>query len=190
MTARIPAHLEVSALIRAVQAQGGFAAVLAKGERDAGTILILTIEKGGNGHLYERMPQLDGSRRFECTKVQDTEKPYELDEYLARLNAKLPDTMVTCFVLGLVPFLGLIPGLVYYRTSLLSSMRYYLPRTTGCFFKWVVKIWNLCLIGMQPVPVIGAFTLPILCLTNYWIYRSVFKRHADRSIRVLSRARA
>lgn len=94
MTARIPAHLEVSALIRAVQAQGGFAAVLAKGERDAGTILILTIEKGGNGHLYERMPQLDGSRRFECTKVQDTEKPYELDEYLARRRRQDSDIWI------------------------------------------------------------------------------------------------
>jgi len=81
---RLPAHLEVSGLIRAVQSQGGFATVLAKGERDAGTILILTMESGGNGTLYERMPQLDGSRQFESVKVQDAENPQELDEYLAR----------------------------------------------------------------------------------------------------------
>jgi len=81
---RLPAHLEISGLIRAVQSQGGFATVLAKGERDAGTILILTMENGGNGTLYERMPQLDGSRQFESVKVQDTENPQELDEYLAR----------------------------------------------------------------------------------------------------------
>ena len=60
MDARLPAHLEVSGIIRSVQAQGGFATVLAKGERDAGTILILTLEKGENGSLYERMPQLGG----------------------------------------------------------------------------------------------------------------------------------
>lgn len=84
MTTRLPAHLEVSALIRAVQAQGGFATVIARGEKDAGTILILTMEKGGNGAIYERMPQLDGSRRFERIKEQDPEKPKELDEYLAR----------------------------------------------------------------------------------------------------------
>ena len=33
--ARIPAHLEVSGLIRSVQAAGGFATVLAKGEKTA-----------------------------------------------------------------------------------------------------------------------------------------------------------
>ena len=84
MTIRLPAHVEVSALIRAVQAQGGFATVLAKGEKDAGTILILTMEKGGNGTLYERMPQLDGSRDFAQVKLQDPENSKELDEYLAR----------------------------------------------------------------------------------------------------------
>ncbi len=84
MATRLPTHVEVSALIRAVQAQGGFATVLAKGEKDAGTILILTMEKGENGALYERMPQLDGSRKFVLVKSQDLEKPKELDEYMTR----------------------------------------------------------------------------------------------------------
>jgi len=94
MTTRLPAHLEVTALIRAVQAQGGFATVLAKGEKDAGTILILTIDKGENGALYERMPQLDGSRKFQQVKVQDPEKPKELDEYLARRQRQDSDIWI------------------------------------------------------------------------------------------------
>ncbi len=94
MTTRLPAHLEVSALIRAVQAQGGFATVLAKGEKDAGTILILTIEKGENGALYERMPQLDGSRKFAQVKLQDPEKPKEMDEYLARRQRQDSDIWI------------------------------------------------------------------------------------------------
>ncbi|MBN8501871.1 MAG: DUF1491 family protein [Sphingomonadales bacterium] len=40
MTTRIPAHLEVSGLIRSVEAAGGFATVLYRGERESGTILI------------------------------------------------------------------------------------------------------------------------------------------------------
>lgn len=74
----------MTGLIRTVQGQGGFATVLAKGEKDAGTILILTIEKGGNGTLYERMPQLDGTRKFVQIKTQDPENKKELDEYMAR----------------------------------------------------------------------------------------------------------
>lgn len=94
VAARLPAHLEITGLIRAVQAQGGFATVLAKGERDAGTILILTMERGGNGALYERMPQLDGSRKFERVKAQDLENTKDLDEYLARRKAQDSDVWI------------------------------------------------------------------------------------------------
>ena len=31
---------------------------------------------------------------------------------------------------------------------------------------------NLALIALQPVPVVGGFTLAILCLANYRIYRA------------------
>lgn len=84
MDAWLPAHLEVSGLIRAVEAAGGFATVLARGERDAGTILLVLQENGANPRLYERMPQLDGTRRFTLTRQQDPAKPHEFNEYLAK----------------------------------------------------------------------------------------------------------
>ena len=52
MDARLPAHVEVSGLIRAVESAGGFAMVLQKGERDAGTILVLTTQNGRNTRLW------------------------------------------------------------------------------------------------------------------------------------------
>lgn len=84
MTARLPAHLEVSGLIRAVEAAGGFGMVLKKGERDAGTLLVVCVQRDGTSVLYERMPQLDGTRAWTESKVQDTENKWEFHEYLAR----------------------------------------------------------------------------------------------------------
>ena len=84
MDDRLPAHVEIGALIRAVQAAGGFATVLAKGERDAGTILIVTMENGANAKLYERMPSLDGERKFSLTRTQDAENPWEFNDYLTK----------------------------------------------------------------------------------------------------------
>ena len=84
MDARLPAHLEVSAILRLAESQGGFATVLAKGERDAGTILLVTLCRGEGAVLYERMPQLDGTRKFLAAKRQNSEKPSEFSEYLAR----------------------------------------------------------------------------------------------------------
>ena len=84
MDGRLPAHLEVTGLIRAVEAAGGFAAVLARGERDAGTMLIVTIDRAAGATLYERMPQLDGARVFIAAKRENLDSPQEFAEYLVR----------------------------------------------------------------------------------------------------------
>ena len=94
MDARLPAHVEVSGLIRAVESAGGFAMVLQKGERDAGTIVVLTTQNGRNTRLWERMPQLDGSRKFSCTREQDDENPREIDEYVGKRRRSDPDCWV------------------------------------------------------------------------------------------------
>jgi hypothetical protein len=84
MDDRLPAHLEVSGLIRAVDAAGGFATVIAKGERDAGTILVVCCENGTQGRIYERMPQVDGTRKWALIKSQAPENSSEFSEYIDR----------------------------------------------------------------------------------------------------------
>ncbi|HEX9806029.1 MAG TPA: DUF1491 family protein [Alteraurantiacibacter sp.] len=94
MDGRIPAHLEVSGLIRAVEAQGGFATVLARGERDAGTILVVCCEHGTQGRIYERMPTLEGTREWTLVKRQDNENPSEFPEYLERRHHQDTDSWI------------------------------------------------------------------------------------------------
>lgn len=94
MEPRLPAHLEVAGLIRSVEAGGGFATVLNKGERDAGTIMIVLTEKGVNSRIYERMPQADGSRQWRCSRKQDPENPAEITSYIERRSSQDPDLWV------------------------------------------------------------------------------------------------
>lgn len=84
MDTRLPTHLEAGAILRLAESLGGFGTVLAKGEHDAGTILLVTLCRGKDGVLYERMPQRDGSRSFVATKREDAENSTEFSEYLAR----------------------------------------------------------------------------------------------------------
>lgn len=113
MDARLPAHLEVSALIRLVQAEGGFAAVLAKGEREAGTILLVTTENGRNTRVFERMPQLDGSRSWTCSKQQDPDNKELFNQYLERRQSQDSDLWIVELdivnaerLIGLNPYCG------------------------------------------------------------------------------------
>ena len=91
MDARLPAHLEVAAIRRLAESQGGFATVLARGERDAGTVAIVIIDRDKPAAIYERMPQMDGTRSFVRTKSEDTENKSEFSEYLDRRRLRDPD---------------------------------------------------------------------------------------------------
>jgi len=94
MDARLPAHLEVSGLIRIIEAQGGFASVIARGEKDAGTVLILTMQRGENAVLFERMPQFDGSRPYIVVKQEVPENKQEFSEYIEKRRRQDPDIWI------------------------------------------------------------------------------------------------
>lgn len=97
--------------------------------------------------------------------------PADLDRYLAHLDRQLPRTVAICFAFSAVPLLGIVPGIIYYRLSLVSGLIRYVPPTTGCATRWIVRLVNLLLICLQPVPILGAFLLPLMCVGNYAIYR-------------------
>lgn len=94
MDTRLPAHLEVAGLLRAVQNAGGFAAVLKKGERDAGTILVVCAENGAKRRLFERMPRADGSREWIEIRREHAENIYDFDEYLGRRGGQDPELWI------------------------------------------------------------------------------------------------
>ena len=91
MDARLPTHIEVAGLVRAVNGAGGFASVIKKGERDAGTIMVICCEKGTNARAYERMPQPDGTRKWTVSRAQDIENPHYFNEWCTRRQQQDPD---------------------------------------------------------------------------------------------------
>jgi hypothetical protein len=94
MAARLPAHLEVTGLLRAVEAAGGFATVIARGERDAGPLLVTCCENGKNCRAYERMPRPDGTRGWTLAKAEDAENPLEFGQYLDRRRRQDSDLWI------------------------------------------------------------------------------------------------
>ena len=94
MEARLPAHLEIAALSRLCEAQGGFATVLARGHREAGSILLVTMFRDDAPTLYERMPQLDGTRRFVRVEPKGVENSADFSSYLQRRRSQDPDLWI------------------------------------------------------------------------------------------------
>ncbi len=111
MDDRLPAHLEVSGLIRAVDGAGGFATVIARGERNGGTILVVCCARGDNSKLFERMPRPDGTRQWTLSRSQDVENPVEFSEYLQRRQRQDPDLwIVELDIVHAERFIGINPS--------------------------------------------------------------------------------
>ncbi|HVI98080.1 MAG TPA: DUF1491 family protein [Sphingomonas sp.] len=94
MSARLPTGIVVSALLRRVNDAGGLGMVLAKGDAQAGAILVLTRENGGNPRFIERGLGFDGAGALVASGPQDTENEEEISEYWARRRRSDPDLWV------------------------------------------------------------------------------------------------
>ncbi len=89
--ARLAPGVEVSALLALARAQGGFGAVLKKGDADRGTLLVILLERGSPRVRLQRSLQRDGSYGWESRDAGDSAS---LQQYLARARDNDPDLWV------------------------------------------------------------------------------------------------
>lgn len=68
--------------------------MLTKGEREGGTIMVVLCENGTNLRAFERLPSLDGDRKWSCTKLQDPENSSDFQDYLDRRVRQDPDLWI------------------------------------------------------------------------------------------------
>ena len=106
----------------------------------------------------------------------------EFEAYLDELGSRLPRTLLVSFLLSAIPVVGVIPGVIYYNLSIVTGLRGYIPPVQGCLARVVVRIVSFFIIMLQPIPILGAFVVPIMCGCTYTIYRSSLKGRARREL--------
>jgi hypothetical protein len=94
MSDRLPSGILVSALLRRVNDAGGIGMVLAKGEAQAGGILVIVQERDGNPRFLERGLGPDGTAALIESGPRDTGDPQESGDYWRRRRARDPDLWV------------------------------------------------------------------------------------------------
>lgn len=103
----------------------------------------------------------------------------DLEAYIGRLRGELPRTLLLLLVMGAVPVVGLVAGVIYYRLTLISGLRHYVPRSSRFLGRWMMRIVGALLVCLQPIPLVGAFSLPAMCLLNFLLYRRLLRRQAQ-----------
>ena len=89
--ARLQSSILVGALMRRAQSEGGFAAVLAKGDSNAGAVLVILAERGRKVRILERLLQPDGRYSWQGVGEQALANTEETEKFLARRRKFDPD---------------------------------------------------------------------------------------------------
>jgi hypothetical protein len=82
VTPRLASRIEVSALIRRAEGLGGSAAVLARGDAEAGAILLVLADRGVSKGFLERVLDVSGSYRWQRVGPQDIVSLEGVDAYI------------------------------------------------------------------------------------------------------------
>jgi hypothetical protein len=94
VSARLTSGLLVSALVRRVSNEGGNAAVVAKGDATAGSILLICIEKNVRMAFRERLLGVDCGYGWAQVGPGPDADDDEVESWLARRRARDPDLWI------------------------------------------------------------------------------------------------
>ena len=91
MEGRLQSSILVNALQRRAESEGGFAAVLAKGDPTAGAILVILVERGRKVKVLERL--LEGGERYSWRDIgsQALANEQEFQKFLDKRRRFDPD---------------------------------------------------------------------------------------------------
>lgn len=124
----------------------------------------------------ERLLQNGLDQRCQKCGAAPFESSGDLEAYIARQQRDLPQTLLLLLLIGSVPVVGLVVGVIYYRLTLISGLRHYIPRSSRFFGRWTMRVVGTLLVCLQPIPLVGAFSLPALCLLSFLLYRRLLRR--------------
>ena len=105
--------------------------------------------------------------------------------YMDYIAGRVPIVLMVCFLMSLVPVLGLIVGTVYYRMELVLPFSQYLPMGRRFVLRWMIRLLFLVLVFVQIVPLLGGLVVPLMALLSFGLYRDSFRTrmlspaHAD-----------
>ena len=89
---RLPAGIEAAGLMRKVEAQGDFAALLKKGDPDRGALILVVGSRGRHVACLERMLSQDGEYGWQVVGPGESAGSAEIADFLAKRERTDPDS--------------------------------------------------------------------------------------------------
>jgi RNA polymerase subunit RPABC4/transcription elongation factor Spt4 len=94
--------------------------------------------------------------------------------YADFISRRVPLVLMVCFLMSLVPILGLIVASVYYRMEIVLPFSQYLPLGKRFMLRWGIRLLFLILILFQIIPLLGGLIAPLMAYISYIAYRNSY----------------
>ena len=88
---RLPPRLEVPAVLRRAESQGGFATVLGRGDPESGAMLLVVTSRGRHVGCLERILGMEGAYEWRTAGPAETAESAEVASFLAKRRQFDPD---------------------------------------------------------------------------------------------------
>ncbi len=95
-------------------------------------------------------------------------------QYADFIARRVPVVLMVCFLMSLVPILGLIVASVYYRMEIVLPFSQYLPLGRRFMLRWGIRLLFLVLIFFQIIPLLGGLVAPLMAYVSYIAYRNSY----------------
>jgi cytochrome c-type biogenesis protein CcmH/NrfF len=102
--------------------------------------------------------------------------PETVAAYDRFVRARLPKTLWTVFLLGLIPLFGAVAGVLWYRTQIVSPYRRHVRGLRNLLLRLLLKIAWFLLLAIQWIPLVGWLSLPAMAWMSHTAYRKAFLR--------------
>ncbi len=102
------------------------------------------------------------------------------ENYLNRVQARVPRTLGVTFILSLIPVAGLVPGMIYYKFKLAGPLRRYLPIHKNILNKILIQLIMIILILWQIIPGLGGISVPVMAFLTFIMYKRSFLAVTDK----------
>ena len=122
-----------------------------------------------------RFTARDVHQTCEACQHQLMSDPQFAEAYIQFVNQRLAVVCGVTFALSLIPVIGLIPGVIYYRMKLVAPFRRYMPLGRRFLLKWMLRLFCFGLIALQWIPLVGGLAVPTMAATSYLAYRISFR---------------
>jgi hypothetical protein len=84
VSGRLPTHIEVGAILRRAEANGDFATVLRRGDKERGALMLIIGSRGRHHACLERILDLDGNYEWRATGPSESAESGEVSAFLAK----------------------------------------------------------------------------------------------------------